>query len=114
MKHNANRFVKHGLNRTLAFQSLEARNLLTLGLADSLADVAASSTGISITQTGPADPAGKTLVVQGTNGDVILVQADPSVAGAVDVIFDGQQTVVPGPIAAIVAYGSGQVSITVT
>ena len=107
MKSSANRLKKSGFYRSLAFQSLETRNLLTISLANSLADVVVTATGVSISGT-IVNPAGETLVILGNTGnDVISIQADALVPGAVDVIFNGTETVWPAPIASIVAHGGG-------
>ncbi len=89
---------------------------LPVALANSMASVTVSASGVQIgSQDGPADAAGSVLVVSGTSGnDTIQVKPSTVTPGALDVILNGQRSTWTGSIEAIVVQGgSGNDTISV-
>jgi hypothetical protein len=90
--------------------------MLAAGVANSLADVVVTATSARIAPLGgPADAAGRVIVVQGaTTNDTIRVLPNATRPGAVDVVLNKQTSVFDGPISAIVVHGvKGNDSVTI-
>ena len=102
--------------RSLTIEALEPREMLAIALAGRFDSVLVSSTDAQIRpQIGPSDADGSVLVINGTTGnDTITVKLNPTIAGAVDVLFNNKRTTYAAPIEAIVAHGGkGNDTITV-
>ena len=96
-RHSVNTPKKPAFKRTLKIESLERREYLTgagaVYLAQSLADVVVTATSAEVVTGGSADPAGETLVVDGTksSGSIVL-QPSATLANGVDVLLNGART----------------------